>query len=142
VSVVSRPASHAAIILVALTGLFAARVAGQALVAFFDVPWLPPMTAWYSGLLPYPVLLPLQLAILAAQAALDSRVWRRGTLAARPRTSRALRWFSYLYAAAMLLRWILTRTHLIPIVFHWVLAAYAYTLAAVSAGRTPRAAGR
>ncbi|PYO37218.1 MAG: hypothetical protein DMD86_03345 [Candidatus Rokuibacteriota bacterium] len=50
--------------LVALTALFAARVLGQALVAFLDVPLLPPMSAWYSGLLPYPILLPTQLLIL------------------------------------------------------------------------------
>jgi len=41
----------------ALTALFAARVLGQALVALLDFPLLPPMSAWYSGLLPYPILL-------------------------------------------------------------------------------------
>lgn len=30
------------------------------LVAFFGVTFLPPMQEWYSGLIPYPVLLPIQ----------------------------------------------------------------------------------
>ena len=126
-----------------LTLLFALRVAGQALVAFFDVGWLPPMEAWYSGLLPYPILLPTQLAILAGQVTLDGCVWRRGGLAPRPRLARSLRGLSYVYALAMLGRLVLTRTHVIPIAFHWVLAGWLYTLGAVSdAPRTPRAAGR
>ena len=75
-----RARSRAAVMLVALTLLFALRVAGQALVAFFDVGWLPPMEAWYSGLLPYPILLPTQLAILAVQVTLDGCMWRRGGL--------------------------------------------------------------
>jgi hypothetical protein len=128
-------------VLVALTLLFALRVAGQALVAVVEVAWLPPMDAWNSGLLPYRVLLPAQLGILTVQVWLDRRV-SRGTWSPQPRTARALRWFSYLYAAVMLLRLVLTGTHVIPIVFHWVLAAYIYTLAEVSGGRTPRAAGR
>jgi hypothetical protein len=134
--------SRGRLALVALTLLFAARVAGQALVAFFDVAWLPPMAAWYSGLLPYPLLLPAQLTILAVQAAIDWHVWRRGGVAPRPRLARGLRGVSYVYALAMLARLALTRTHVVPIVFHWVLAAYLYTLAALSDGRTPRAADR
>ena len=38
---------------------------------------------------------------------------------------------------------VLTRTHVIPIAFHWVLAGWLYALGVVSdAPRTPRAAGR
>jgi hypothetical protein len=33
--------------------LLVLRVGGQALVAFFDLPFLPAMQAWYSGLVPY-----------------------------------------------------------------------------------------
>jgi hypothetical protein len=36
-----------------LTALFAARVVGQALVAYLDVTWLPARESWSSGLLPY-----------------------------------------------------------------------------------------
>ena len=38
-----------------LLALFVLRVTGQALVAFLEVGFLPPMSEWYSGLLPYPV---------------------------------------------------------------------------------------
>src|SRR3989449_8511904 len=41
--------------------LFCLRVAGQALVAAFAVPFLPPMQQWYSGVMPYPILLPVQI---------------------------------------------------------------------------------
>ena len=44
---------------------FAARILGQLLVAVFSVGFLPPMEAWYSGLIPYSALLPIQLVILA-----------------------------------------------------------------------------
>jgi hypothetical protein len=132
------PGGRPALVLVGLTALFAARVLGQAVVALGEVAWLPPMTAWYSGLLPYPALLPVQVAILALQTVIDWRVWRYGPPAIRPRMAATLRWFSYLYALAMLVRWVVTRTHPIPIVFHWVLAAYGFTVARVSAGRTPR----
>jgi hypothetical protein len=117
-------------VLTALTALFLARVAGQALVAFAGISWLPPMEAWYSGLLPYPLLLPTQILILGVQLVIDRQVWRAAGFFAAPhsRLGRALRRFSYVYALAMLVRWILTRAHGIPIAFHWVLAAYVFTL--------------
>ena len=138
-----RRSSGTAIVLVVLTGLFLARVAGQALVAFGGVAWLPPMDAWYSGLLPYPILLPLQALILVAQVTIDWQVWRGVGFfgRSRPRTGRALRGFSYVYALAMLVRWLLTRTHGIPIAFHWVLAAYLFMLGSSVAG-TPTAPTR
>ena len=56
----------------------------------------------------------------------------------RPRVGRALRWFSAVYFAAMVLRYVLTMAWYperrwlgmgtIPIVFHWVLAVYLYAL--------------
>jgi hypothetical protein len=130
-------------VLTALTVLFFARVAGEAAVAFLGVPWLPPMGAWDSGLVPYPLLLAAQILILATQATIDWQVGRgAGRLASGgPRAGRRLRVFACVYAAAMLVRWLLTHTHGIPIVFHWVLAAYLFTLGShyvrsdVSAGR-------
>jgi hypothetical protein len=47
-----------------LLGLFCLRVLGQMLVAFAGVTFLPPMKEWQSGLLPYPVLLLSQFAII------------------------------------------------------------------------------
>src|SRR5688572_2604854 len=44
--------------------LFCLRVVGQGLVAAFDVPFLPAMNQWYSGVIPYPILLPVQVLII------------------------------------------------------------------------------
>jgi len=115
-------------------------VAGQALVVFADVPWLPPMQDWQSGLLPYPVLLASQIAILVVQAKVSIDFARGHGFAVRrrPRLGRALIVFSLIYFAAMLVRYALTMlfhperrwfgTGTIPIAFHWVLAAYLGTL--------------
>jgi len=136
---VSSPASPSAIVLCVLTALFGARVVGQALVAFLDVAWLPAMDTWSSGLLPYPVLLPIQIVILLVQAAIDRDVWRGEGFFARPRlrAGDALRWSACVYALAMVVRYVVTRSHPIPIVFHWVLAAYLFTF-----GRFIRCLGR
>ena len=56
--------------------LFALRVVGQALVACTDVAFLPPMAAWYSGVIPYSLLLPIQLVILALQIRIGMDFWR------------------------------------------------------------------
>src|SRR5262245_18755949 len=122
-----------------LTGLFFTRVLGQVLVAFLDVRFLPPMAEWYSGLLPYPILLPVQVVMLVVMAKIDTDVGR-GTGAFARRSAgvgRVLRCGSYVYAASMMLRYVLTMTWhperrwlhgTIPIVFHWVLAGYVWTL--------------
>ena len=113
-----------------LASLFFLRVLGQVLVAFFDVRFLPPMPRWYSGLLPYPVLLPVQILILLVQVRinLDFSTGRGFFVVPRPALGRFLRWFSYVYFAAMALRYAVTRTHAIPVFFHWVLAAYLFAL--------------
>ena len=43
---------------------FFLRVLGQAYVALYEPSWLPPMNAWYSGLVPYGLLLLAQVLIL------------------------------------------------------------------------------
>ena len=110
--------------------LFGARVLGQALVAFFGVKWLPGMDAWFSGVVRYPVLLTIQIVILLAQAVIDRQVWRgHGFFASqRPRGGRRLQWLACAYALSMIVRYAVTSSHLIPIDFHWVLAAYLFTL--------------
>jgi hypothetical protein len=127
---VSRAARRLPLALSILTLLFFARVLGQALVAFTSVGWLPRMDAWYSGLLPYPILLPAQVLILAVQVAIDRDAWRgRGFFARdRPRAGRRLQWLAGAYALAMLGRLAVTRSHPIPVVFHWVLAAYLFAV--------------
>jgi hypothetical protein len=128
-------ASRSAIALRVLTALFAARVVGQALVAYVDVTGLPAMEAWSSGLLPYPVLLPSQLVILLVQVVIDRGLRRGKGFFARPHSGRILQWFSCVYALSMVMRYAVLRSHLIPIVFHWVLAAYLFTLGRLMGGR-------
>lgn len=127
-------------VLSVLAFLFFLRVLGQALVAFAGVTALPPMSEWYSGLLPYPLLLPGQIIILALQAWISLQFARgHGVLVTRrPRFGRILIALSVVYFFAMAVRyaimmtwyperrWLGTGT--IPIVFHWVLAAYLFTL--------------
>jgi hypothetical protein len=127
------------LVLGTLTALFALRVVGQALVAFFDVSFLPPMQRWYSGLVPYVVLLPVQLGMIVVMLKVV-RDFARGAgwfMELRPRTGTILMWFSYLYAFGMVVRYAVTMvrqpelrwfTGTIPIWFHLVLAAFIYTL--------------
>jgi uncharacterized protein len=115
----------------ALLALFVLRVAGQALVAFFDVRWLPPMQRWYSGLVPYPYLLASQILIIALMAKACADFTRRFGFFVRPRRFFAVYWlwFGWLYLAIMLIRlpvqvlWFADKA-LIPIFFHWVLASF------------------
>jgi hypothetical protein len=134
------------IVLSVLALAFFLRLLGQALVAFFDVDFLPSMAQWYSGLLRYSVLLPIQLLILAAQAKISWDIWHGAGFFAtlQPRTGMRLCWFGYVYFAAMVLRYVLTMTFYperrwftgtIPIFFHWVLAAYLFVLGRFAAGR-------
>jgi hypothetical protein len=118
-----------------LTALFALRVLGQMLVEFLHVDFLPPPEAWYSGLIPYPVLLPCQIAIIALQMKIDLDFTRQAGWAHGPsrRAGQFLLWFGAIYLAAMIVRFVI-RMEIYPdqpwagatiaIVFHWVLAAY------------------
>ena len=124
-------------LLALLTGLFALRVVGQTLVEFFAVDWLPPSAAWASGLIPYSILLAVQLAMLAVMVKIVADVWRQcGIFATRRSWSRFLVGFSAVYAGSMALRYIVTMIFFpdmrwsggaIPIIFHFVLAAFLYT---------------
>jgi hypothetical protein len=125
-------------LLVLLLALFIARVTGQIVVVAFHPRWLPPMKDWYSGLVPYPILLPAQIAIIILMAAMIRQV------AAGPPSNRSLAIglmaFGILYAVSMVIRFvILRRRHpeyrwyeggMIPIMFHWVLAAFLLCYAA------------
>jgi hypothetical protein len=119
------------------SALFLARVAGQLVARTRRPAWLPPTEAW--NLTPYPLLLPTQLAILAVMAwididlSVDAGFWADP----KPRFGEAIRVFAYVYAAVMAFRYVLRMRRrpdqrwfggAIPIVFHWVLAAYLYVL--------------
>jgi hypothetical protein len=118
------------LLLWALLALFVLRVAGQALVAFFDVAFLPPMEAWYSGLMPYPYLLPAQLFIIAVMAKVCLDFTRQRGFFFEPRRFFATAWlvFGYVYLLAMLARFVFLLDRPIPIFFHWVLAAFIITV--------------
>jgi hypothetical protein len=108
-----------------LLALFVLRVAGQAMVAFFGVAWLPPMERWYSGLVPYEVLLPAQLLIIVLMAKICSDFTRRHGFFVQPRRFFAVHclWSGWIYLAAMLIRFAI-QGPTIPVLFHWVLAAF------------------
>ena len=76
-------------LLALLTLLFALRVLGQGLVAFFGVTWLPEMTHWFSCLIPYPSLLIIQLLMLILMVKITGEIWRgKAPLPPRGRTGR------------------------------------------------------
>jgi hypothetical protein len=128
-------ACGAAVLMWSCVALFAARVIGQLETLLMEPRWLPDMDAWYSGLLPYPVLLPAQIAILMLMTAVAwNRRIRSGAFArANPRSAGALRIFAGLYFVVMAVRlgvnvvdngadfW---REGAIPVAFHWVLALF------------------
>jgi hypothetical protein len=131
----TRAGREVALLLWSCIVLFAARVIGQfeALAASPD--WLPDMDAWYSGLLPYQLLLPAQIALLMLMAVVAwNRRVRTGRFAlARPRAAAVLRVFAMCYFGAMALRLALSiyengadfwRAGAIPVAFHWVLALF------------------
>lgn len=103
------PSGRALLLWVTL-GLFLFRVIGQVEVWLLAPDWLPPMDARYSGLLPYPVLLPAQIMLLMAMVYFGVIVVR---LALTIRTHGDE---FYLHGA-------------IPIAFDWALALFLLALA-------------
>lgn len=110
------------LLLTILLVLFAARVIGQLLVVLFEPGWLPPMRAWYSGLLPYRLLLPSQVAIVALMLFMIRRP-------PSPRLAVCVRVFAVIYALGMLVRYAILRAHEIPVFFHLVLASFLFVYA-------------
>ena len=124
----------------ALFGVFVLRVVGQALVAFYGVDFLPPMQAWTSGLLPYTVLLPAQILIVALMLKICIDFTRGAGLFVRPRRFFAVHWlvFGCLYLAVMVVRYPVQMVlhpesrwfgGTIPIFVHWALAAFVILVA-------------
>jgi hypothetical protein len=141
------PSCTAAALLWSCIALFGARVIGQLETVLVQPEWLPDMDAWYSGLLPYPLLLLAQIIILMAMTAVAwNRRVRTGCFArANPRGAGALRIFAGLYFVVMAVRlgvniidngadfW---REGAIPVAFHWVLALFVLV-----SGRSSEAVG-
>ena len=130
-------ARDAAAFLLLFTALFVMRVVGQIVVLLRAPGWLPPMDEW--NLLPYRLLLPIQLAFIAVMVGVATTLLAEEGPLAEPDVSfgRFLIGVSLVYAAAMAVRYAVRmarRPHerwfggAIPIVFHLVLAAYLLTL--------------
>jgi len=120
-------------------GLFVLRFFGQLIVASFSPSWLPPMEEWYSGLITYPILFSIQIAIiiLMTEISWDNTKKTGYFFVTKPKTKIILVTISLIYFLIMLTRYILTialveenrwLTGAIPIFFHWILAAYLYCL--------------
>ena len=118
-----------------LTALFALRVAAQPLA--LTMPMLPDFDVWHSGVLPYPVLVAFQLAILAIMVT-TNRACTRGQLAPRPHFARALTVLGTLYFVGMLARLALGQilnpapawfNRPLPTLFHLVLSIWLLLLA-------------
>jgi putative CocE/NonD family hydrolase len=127
--------TRTAIALWILMALFCLRVLGQVLVEFLHVRFLPPSPEWFSGLVPYPALLAIQIAIIALQAKIGLDFTRQAGWSYRPRRLAGLLLlpFGAVYLTVMIIRYVI-RMGLypherwtggsIPIFFHWVLASY------------------
>jgi len=123
-------------VLALFTALFALRVAGQIGVAACAPGWLPPMDEW--NFVPYRVLLPAQLVILALMIALVAGLAEPGQGWAHVLVVSA-----FVYWAAMGVRYAIRMARMpaqrwlggaIPIVFHCVLAAFLFVLGVSHAG--------
>ncbi len=136
-SVESRKAPAIAPLLWLYTGLFVLRVAGQVLVAIQPRKWLPPMWQW--NLIPYPILLPIQLVLIAVMVWINMAFSSVSGIAATNSAAIGdfLLSFSAVYALAMATRYVVRMRRrpdqrwfggTIPIVFHFVLASYLHAL--------------
>lgn len=123
--------SRATMVYAGLLLAFCGRVLGQWLQTVTTIRWLPPFEAWQSGLLPYPVLLIFQMAIIAACL---SFLWKimTGRLKRLPGRGAWLRIAGWVYMAVAIARLVLGLTlihglaffdHKVPATFHLVLAA-------------------
>ncbi|MEP6551275.1 MAG: hypothetical protein ABJB95_08830 [Gemmatimonadales bacterium] len=129
-------ARETAAFLLLFSVLFLLRVAGQALVVLRAPAWLPPMHQWH--LMPYRILLPTQIGFLALMVLIEMSLLRGwAPIGGREHAfGRFLIGFSFLYAGVMAVRYAARMYRrpgerwfggAIPIVFHFVLAAFLFT---------------
>jgi hypothetical protein len=120
--------------------LFVIRVVGQVEVVLLAPAWLPTFRAWESGLIPYSLLLPIQIVLIAWMAIIASDHSRGSGYfwVTRQSTRRRLKCIAGIYFAVMLLRLVITAAipphtllerGLIPVIAHWDLAAFIYLTA-------------
>ena len=127
-----------ALVLAILTTLFALRVLGQAVQRWWPVPGLPPFDEFQGSNLPYWILLPVQLALLAWMSAATYAIGR-GKRQPSPKAARVLAWLGAVYMTGSVLRIVIGLgatdaapwfTAWISAGFHVVLAAFVLTVAA------------
>lgn len=120
--------------LLLFTLLFVVRVAGQIFVALGAPAWLPPMREW--NLMPYRLLLPIQLVFVAVMAAIAVGLASGGGDMRHSSFGAFLIGLGAVYAASMVVRYAVRMRRrpgerwfggAIPIVFHLVLAAFLVT---------------
>lgn len=127
--------------------LFLLRVVGQIEAMLVAPTWLPPMADWYSGMLPYPVLLPAQILLLMIMVALvGAQAHGRVCASASGLWQCRVRMLALIYFAAMVVRLLVQLARGaqdaiaaggIPIAFHWILALFLLVLArAENTGRS------
>jgi hypothetical protein len=120
--------------------LFVVRVIGQIEVVLLSPSWLPPFRAWESGIIPYTVLLPTQIVLIAWMAIVAADHWRgSGAFWVKcQKTRRHLKILAGVYFAVMAFRLLITTIRpphsllergLIPVIAHWDLAAFIYLAA-------------
>jgi hypothetical protein len=129
------PRETAAYLLI-LSVLFLFRVLGQVLVVVRAPSWLPPVNQWH--LMPYRLLLPIQVGFLALMAFIEIGLFRAWGALVEPQLGfgRFLIGFSFVYAGAMMVRYAVRMYRrpaerwfggTIPIAFHLVLASFLFT---------------
>ena len=121
------------------------RVTGQLVVCLRAPSWLPPMSSWQSGLVPYGFLLSTQAVVLFLMFWIATDFWRSSGVWVQPwpRLGRIVLVWSYMYAGAMAARYVIRMARrpdqrwlggTIPIIFHCVLAAFQWTFAQYHVG--------
>ena len=127
--------AHVAVLSVLLAAFFL-RVLAQLMQALSNVTWLPSFEAWAAGGLPYPVLVAVQVIIIAVAVEVIRKL-ARGTIKAQRKWSFWLLALGGLYFLVMAFRLAAGLTFLgdndwfaasLPAVFHLVLAGYVLTL--------------
>lgn len=113
--------------------LFIGRVIGQVYVGIYaDVKilsYLPTWEYWYSGLLPYPLLLISQILIIQVLTLMAYDFTRSdGFFFLESMIVKgAVRSFAVVYFLAMVTRYLwFDQTHIIPIIFHCILAVFLF----------------
>ena len=117
--------------------LFMFRVLGQVYVALYGPRWLPPMQEWYSGLLPYYLLLPTQLLVLAFMTIVAYDYTREDgfLFVTSALKGKILIGLAIVYFSSMVTRYVITMVRYperrwlsgtIPIALHCVLAAFMF----------------